>query len=205
MDRTGKVDGVYRQMKKLEAVEEIAAEPPALPTGPFRVLVVNPPWHYGKREEDTTQRGAMPYPSVTIDEIAALPVGQLAEEDCVLWLWTTNERMRNSFAIIDAWGFEQKTILTWAKNKMGTGDWLRGQTEHCILAVRGNPVVNLTDQTTLLDAPIPEHSCKTEEFYSLVEALCPGSKCELFARTPRTGWHQHGNQVNVLQATEQAA
>jgi hypothetical protein len=66
---------------------------------------------------------------------------------------------------------------------MGTGDWLRGKTEHCILAVRGQPTVTLTNQTTLLDGPVREHSRKPEEFYALVEALCPGSKVELFAHS----------------------
>ena len=60
--------------------------------------------------------------------------------------------MRFAFEVLDAWGFELKTILTWVKDRMGTGDWLRGQTEHCILAIRGKPTVTLTDQTTLLQA-----------------------------------------------------
>ncbi len=58
--------------------------------------------------------------------------------------------MRDAFSVVEAWGFRHRTILTWAKDRMGTGDWLRGQTEHCLMAVRGKPVVTLTNQTTLL-------------------------------------------------------
>lgn len=75
---------------------------------------------------------------------------------------------------------------------MGTGDWLRGQTEQCLMCVTGRPVVNLTNQTTVLHGPVREHSRKPEEFYLMVELLCPGSKVELFARTTRPGWHHHG-------------
>jgi len=178
------------------AAEAIRQEPPPLPTGPFRVIVLDPPWQYQKRAEDPTHRARCPYPMMSTDEIKALPVPALAGEDCILWLWTTNAHMPDAFGILDAWGFTHKTILTWAKDRMGTGDWLRGQTEHCILAVKGRPVVQLTNQTTLLPSPLREHSRKPEEFYALVEALCPGSKLELFARRERAGWVSHGNETS---------
>lgn len=102
--------------------------------------------------------------------------------------------------MLDAWGFAEKTILTWAKDRMGTGDWLRGKTEHCILAVRGAPHVNLTNQTTLLTAPLRDHSRKPDEFYALVEALCPGSKLEVFARQQRPGWVVWGAESEKFDA-----
>jgi len=64
-------------------------------------------------------------------------------------------------------------ILTWAKDRIGLGDWLRGQTEHALMAVRGSPRVVLTNQSTLLPAPMGRHSEKPEAFYSLIESLCP--------------------------------
>jgi N6-adenosine-specific RNA methylase IME4 len=195
MDRTGKVDGVFRRLQTLRAAEQIAAEPPPLPEGPFRVIVVDPPWRYDNRAGDPTQRGAIPYPSKSVEEIAALPVESRAHQDCILWLWTTNAHMEHSFSIARAWGFEPKTILTWVKDRFGTGDWLRGRTEHCIMAARGRPTVTLTNQTTVLHAPVREHSRKPEEFYTLVEALCPGSKLEMFARQARPGWVAHGSET----------
>src|SRR5262245_60971158 len=59
----------------------------------------------------------------------------------ILWLWTTNYYLRHAYTVLDAWGYEAKTILTWAKDRFGNGDWLRSRTEHCLLAVRGKPVV----------------------------------------------------------------
>lgn len=76
------------------------------------------------------------------------------------------------------------------------GDWLRGKTEHAILAVRGRPLVTLTNQTTAFTAPVREHSRKPDEFYALVEALCPGSKLEMFAREAREGWAAWGAEAD---------
>jgi len=198
MDRTGNISGAYRKLQVQRQVEQLAAEPAPLPTGPFHVIVVDPPWSYEKRVEDITQRGKTPYPTLSLEEIQALPLASLAHEDCVLWLWTTNAHLPAAFAVLEAWGFAYKTCLTWVKNQMGLGDWLRGQTEQCLLAVRGKPVVTLTNQTTMLQAPVREHSRKPEEFYQMVETLCPGSKLELFARMERPGWVCHGDQTSLF-------
>ena len=66
--------------------------------------------------------------------------------------------MREAFSVLDAWGFEQKTILTWVKDRMGTGDWLRGQTEHCLMAVRGKPVVSSQIRRPSCARPVRGHS-----------------------------------------------
>jgi N6-adenosine-specific RNA methylase IME4 len=193
MDRSGKVDGAFRRLQTLRAAERLAVEPPPLPEGPFRVLAVDPPWSYVKRPDDPSHRGACPYPCLSAEEIAGLPVPSLAHEDAVLWLWATNAHLPDAFGVLRAWGFEHKTVLTWVKDRMGTGDWLRGQTEHCLMAVRGRPAVTLTSQTTVIQGPLREHSRKPTEFYRLVESLCPGSKVELFAREVRPGWAAHGD------------
>jgi N6-adenosine-specific RNA methylase IME4 len=200
MDRTGRVDGVHRRLVSLRAAEAIAAEPPPLPSGRYRVIVVDPPWHYDKRAEDPSHRAVCPYPSMSLDAIRALDVAGRAHRDCVLWLWTTNAHLFDAGEVLKAWGFTYKTTLTWAKDKMGTGDWLRGQTEHCLMAVRGNPTTTLTNQTTLLGAPAGRHSEKPAAFYALVESLCPGSRLELFARRRREGWTAHGNEVGRAEA-----
>jgi N6-adenosine-specific RNA methylase IME4 len=197
MDRTGRVNGVYRRLKIAKQAELIRAEPPPLPgNGPYRVAVVDLPWPYEKRDEDPSHRAARPYPTMSIAEMCAMPVLSLMHEDSILWLWTTNHHMREAFTVLDAWGFEQKTILTWAKDKMGTGDWLRGQTEHCIMAVRGKPTVSLSNETTLLRAPVRAHSQKPDEFYALVERLCPAPRyAALFARSVRPKWDGHGDEI----------
>ena len=129
------------------------------------------------------------------EQIKALPVADLAAEDAVLWLWTTNAHLPEAVEVAAAWGFTYKTCLTWARNKCapGTGDWLRGQTEHCLVCIRGRPTV-LPGRSTLLAAGPGRrrHSVKPEAFYELVEAVCPGSTVELFARRRRPGWTAWG-------------
>ena len=134
---------------------------------------------------------------MTVEELMALRVGSLAADDAILWCWTTNAHMREVYRLLDAWGFREKTILTWVKPSIGVGNWLRGQTEHCIVAARGLPRLRLSDQSTVLMATRRGHSQKPEEFYQLVEKLCPGRKAELFARHRRTGWTVAGNQLTV--------
>jgi N6-adenosine-specific RNA methylase IME4 len=177
VDRTGRANGVYRRLKIAKQAEAIRAEPPPLPSnGPYRVIVVDPPWPYEVRDEDPSRRGVRPYATMSIADIRATKLSNIAHADCIAWLWVTNHHTREAYELLHVWGFQPKTILTWAKDKMGMGDWLRGQTEHCIMAVRGKPVVTLTNQTTLLRAPVRAHSQKPVEFYDLVESLCPAPR-----------------------------
>lgn len=187
-------DAAKRREERARLAEEIRQEPPPPPKGPFRVIVVDPPWRYG-RASDPSHRARNPYPDLTVEEICTLDVARLAHEDCVLWLWTTNAFMADAYRCLDAWGFTPKTILTWDKVRMGLGDWLRNVTEHCILAVRGKPIVEAGEHTTLISESRREHSRKPEAFYQLVEALCPGSKLEMFARQEREGWTAWGAET----------
>lgn len=171
-----------------DQIEEIKRLPRI--TGQADVIVIDPPWQYEKRVEDVTHRGRSPYPSMSVEEIIAKP--PLCADNCVVWLWTTNAFMHEAYHVLDAWSLEPKTILTWKKNRMGVGDWLRGITEHCIMAVKGNPVIKLTNQTTFLEGEAREHSRKPESFYQLVEALCLGSKYEMYQRERREGWEGSG-------------
>ena len=188
MDRSGKVAGAFRRLKVLKQAKQLDATPPELPTGPFQVIVADPPWRY-------ESGNSLPYPTMDIEEIKAMPVAKIADENAILWLWTTNAHLRVAFDVVEAWGFEYKTILTWVKDRMGTGEWLRGQTEHCMLAIRGKPVFLHGSHATVLEAARREHSRKPEEFYVLVEAASPGSKVELFCRQQRVGWRAYGNEV----------
>ncbi len=188
MDRNGKIAGAYRRLTVLRQAKELENTPPELPTGPFQVIVADPPWRYESGND-------LPYPTMDIDEIKGLPIGDMAAENAILWLWTTNAHLRVGFEVVEAWGFEYKTLLTWVKDRMGTGEWLRGQTEHCMLAVRGKPVFLHGNHTTVIEACRREHSRKPEEFYALVEDTCRGAKVELFCRRERAGWKAYGNEI----------
>ena len=88
---------------------------------------------------------------------------------------------------------------------MGTGDWLRGKTEHCLLCIKGKPTIRLTNQTTAIAGPLRKHSQKPDEFYAMVEAMCPGSKVEVFARQTREGWTAHGDEVPPVEESSSDA
>ena len=206
MDRTGRVNGVYRRLKIAKQAESIRAEPPPLPgNGPYRCICADPPWLNEVRPEDPSHQGNMPYPPMAIADICAFPVADFAHKDCVLFLWTTNLHMRNAFAVLDSWGFEHRTILTWVKDKMGCGDWLRGQTEHCLMARRGKPTIQVSNQTTVLFAPARGHSIKPREFYDLVESLVPAPRyADLFSRYRHNKrWDCHGDEAPALNHAEE--
>lgn len=166
------------------------------PEGEYHVIVLDPPWRYDGGELAHDQdgfRGVVDYPTMELDEIAAIELP--TADDCVLWFWTTHRFMRHALDMLEAWGFEEKAVLTWVKDRMGIGRWLRSKSEFCVMAVKGSPPVNLTNQTTVLEAPLREHSRKPDEFYAMVEQLCVGRKLDYFSREKREGWKQFGNDV----------
>lgn len=189
-----------REQERLRKIEqqkkELEENPPEEAKGKYDVIVIDPPWKY---HDDSVYdangfRGTTDYPTMTIEEIKNIELP--ASENCVLWLWTTHKMMRHAFELLDKWGFEEKAILTWCKNKMGIGRWLRSKSEFCIMAVKGKPTINLTNQTTVLYAPIGKHSEKPKEFYDMVDELCIGRKLDYFARKTREGWDVYGDEVN---------
>ncbi len=188
------------RMRAVEELKERATQLPALETL-FCTIVVDPPWPYGSQYDPENWRGAPPYPEMSLDEIKALKIPSAT--DCVLWLWATNFHLHEAFHVLEHWGFTPKTVLTWAKDAIGLGKYLRGQTEHCILGIAGSPKLKITNQSTLLQAPRREHSRKPDEFYKLVDGTCEGPKLDFFGREPRDGWTVYGtNQLSVENATE---
>lgn len=209
MDRTGRVNGPYKRLNIARQAEAIRAEPPPYPErGPYRVIAADVPWPYDPDRDDPADRATYSFPQMSINAICAeaSKVQKIAHVDCIVWFWVTNFHFinGNAFTVLDAWGLQRKALLTWVKtDHIGRGEWLRGQSEHCIMAVRGAPVVELTNQTTVLYAPVPRdasgrpiHSAKPPEFYRFVESLCPAPRyAELFQRTARVGWDGHGDEA----------
>ncbi len=123
----------------------------------------------------------------------------------MLWLWTINSYLREAFDVLAAWGFEYRTPLTWAKDRAGVGNYLWGQTEHCLMATRGKPIITLSNQSTLLVAPVRGPSQKPTEFYDLVESLCPAPRyAELFSRHRHNDrWDCHGDEASTGVTTQE--
>lgn len=201
-EKARKVLGALRLQRKRALADAIRSAPCTPVRGCFEVIIVDPPWSYDQNVETSTTRvrGLVNYADMSVEQICALPVGRKAKRDAVLWLWTTNAFMRHAYQCLDAWSFVEKTILTWDKETMGCGRYLRNVTEHCVLAVRGNPLIDLRNQRTIIREKRGEHSAKPEAFYSLVDQLCPGSKLEMFARRKRKGYTAWGSEMDKLDA-----
>jgi ParB family chromosome partitioning protein len=122
MDRSGRVNGPYRRLRNTKQAEAIRAEPPPLPNkGPYRVAVCDAPWPYEPDDADPADRGAWPFPTLSLAQLCALPVSSIMHTDAILWFWVTNFHMRQAFAILAAWSFhETPTILTWTGPRIGS-------------------------------------------------------------------------------------
>jgi len=178
-------------IRELKIEEQIVAIKHLRPIeGAYDVIVIDPPWAT-KGEYDPGGRRAIPdYPMMSYEEIADIKLP--ASGNCILWLWVTNLNIHDGFHLIEKWGFEFKNILTWAKDRYGLGAWLRGQTEHCLLAIKGEPIFTGESLSTLLIAPSTGHSIKPDAFYELVDQCCYGNKIDYFGGKERNGWQRYG-------------
>jgi N6-adenosine-specific RNA methylase IME4 len=202
--KSGHVRSIVRQEKKRETAKKIEAERTPLPVGPFRVIMADCPWRYDNSDGHAGSRGHTDYPTMSVDELCALgpEVIKLAHEDAILWFCATNAHLVDGSAscVVAAWGFHGITALTWKKNKLGMGSWLRNQTEHIILAVRGKPTFVNTTLSTWFEADVREHSRKPDRLYEIIEQTSPGAKLEMFAREPREGWQTWGAEAEKFAA-----
>ena len=192
-DALKEVKKVAREKEIQERIAEIESNAFTPPSRKYDVIVIDPPWQYGTDYDPDGRRSASPYPEMSLEDIKAIQLPNA--EDCVLWLWTTHKFMRHSFEVLDSWRFRDVAILTWVKSRMGLGSWLRSQSEFCIMAVKGHPKINLTNQTTVIYGEMREHSRKPDEFYKLVDSLCVGYKIDWFSREKREGWDQYGAEI----------
>lgn len=174
----------------------------ALPVGRYGVIYADPPWHYEEHgvSEDRSYGGQdKQYPSLTAEELAELPVADIAAEDCALFLWTTSPKLNEVWPIIDAWGFAYKTSFVWDKVKHNFGYYNSVRHELLLVCGRGSstPEVNKLFDSVVAVERSPKHSEKPDEFRKIIETLYPSAKkVELFARSHRPGWDQWGDEVS---------
>ena len=165
----------------------------------YKTIVADPPWHVGRGPEWSSNGKSRPltYPTMTLDEIAALPVKELADDAAHLYLWTINKYIEQTYAIARAWGFAPSTLLTLCKPRhgIGLGGTYSLTTEHCLFARRGTCAAERRIDSTWWEWSRGAHSAKPEAFQDMVESVSPGPYLELFARRTRLGWHTWGNQA----------
>ena len=172
----------------------------------YQIIYADPPWSYKVYSKKGLGRSAEShYPTMSIEDICALPVGDLADKDCALFLWVTIPCLLEGLSVLKAWGFTYKTIgFVWVKqNKKsdslfwGMGYWTRSNVELCILATKGHPKrVNAAVHQVIV-SHIEEHSKKPQEARERIVALMGDlPRIELFARQSTPGWDVWGNEVD---------
>ena len=168
----------------------------------FNILYADPPWKY---ERNKVQGAAeRHYSTMSIEQLCALDVEKITDENCALFLWSTFPFLPEALRLIKAWGFTYKTTaFVWLKqnrkNKdwfFGLGFWTRGNAEICLLATKGKPQRKSAKVSQLIIAPIDKHSKKPDIVREkIVELMGDLPRIELFARQTTPGWEVFGNEV----------
>jgi N6-adenosine-specific RNA methylase IME4 len=174
----------------------------------FGTILADPPWRFVNRTGKVApeHRRLARYPTLTLDEICALPVAAHLADTAHCYLWVPNALLPDGLAVLAAWGFEYKSNLIWHKVRKdggsdgrGVGFYFRNVTEIILFGTRGRNARTLPAgrrQVNLLASRKREHSRKPDEQYAVIEACSPGPHLELFGRGVRKGWTVWGNQAD---------
>ena len=171
----------------------------------YSVILADPPWAFRAWSNKGMGRSAeQHYSTMRLEDIKALPVADLAAEDCVLFLWATFPMLKEALEVIDTWGFTYKTVaFTWVKENRkspglfwGLGYWTRANAEVCLLATRGSPKRQSAAVHQVILSPVERHSKKPDAVRERIVALMGDvPRVELFARQETPGWDVWGNEV----------
>lgn len=174
-----------------------------LPKKKFKIIYADPPWSYKDKALAGNRGACCKYPVMNIEDIKNLPVKDIADDDCVLFLWVTFPKLNECFEVIKNWGFEYKTnAFTWVKkyrngdNFMGMGRWTRANAEVCLLATKGKPKRINAGIRQIIESVPEKHSKKPNIVRDKIVELCGDlPRIELFARNKTDKWDSWGNEV----------
>jgi N6-adenosine-specific RNA methylase IME4 len=174
------------------------------PDKKYNIIYADPAWSYKDKATAGKRGAAFKYPTQTQEWICDLPVNEITDKDCFLFLWVTMPKLNEVMKVIESWGFSYKTCaFTWVKrNKvspswfMGMGRWTRANPELCLLATKGKPKRISASVLSVVDEPIERHSKKPDVVKDKIIELCGDlPRIELFARQKTPGWDVWGNEV----------
>ena len=148
-----------------------------IPDGKYQVIYADPPWRYDFSQSESREIENQ-YPTMDIEDICSLPVSGMADENCILFLWATNPKLREALRVVEAWGFEYKTNMVWVKDKIGMGYYVRQKHELLLIATKGDHMTPPPDKRpeSVLCADRTKHSKKPLEFYDLLDGMYPDTK-----------------------------
>lgn len=162
----------------------------------YKAILADPPWGVpAQRGKHSSRSAESHYPLMSLEQIKAMPVADLANENSQLYLWTPNSLIPEALEVIKAWGFQYRCSMVWCKPRILLGNYIRTAHETLLFATRGKAPVKFHGQPSWIFASQQEHSHKPEEFYSIIERLYDGPYLELFARRRCRGWDVWGNEV----------
>jgi N6-adenosine-specific RNA methylase IME4 len=198
--RKNAVSTAVKKLKRSLKERALANSIAALPDKKYGVILADPEWKFDVWGEESGRLRTPEnhYPTSETDDILTRPVGDIAADDCVLFLWATAPKLLDALKVVDAWGFTYVTHAIWVKDRIGTGYWLRNKHEILIIAKRGNPPkpADGTQWHSALEGQFRGHSVKPDWQYELIEAYFPNvPKIELNARRARDGWDRWGNEA----------
>lgn len=191
-----------RRAERVEKIREKAAGNTELSTAKkFPVIYMDPPTKFAAGDSDRSTENH--YPTMTEEEIAQLPISDLALEDAVLFIWTTVPWLRKTIRLLEGWGFEYVSEFVWDKELMSTGFWNRNVHESLLIATRGKipaPDPSVLERS-LYSEERTRHSAKPEKFRQIISRYYPDlPKVELFPRGDLPeGWHGWGNEARLTQ------
>lgn len=174
----------------------------------FATVMADPPWRFTNRTGKVApeHRRLARYPTLSLDEICALPVAEHAMDTAHCYLWVPNALLPDGLRVLESWGFQYKSNLIWHKVRKdghsdgrGVGFYFRNVTEVVLFGVRGKNARTLApgrSQVNLFSTRKREHSRKPDEQYDIIEQCSPGPFLELFGRGVREGWTVWGNQAD---------
>lgn len=176
------------------------------PDKKYQVIYADPPWSYRDKCAAGNRGAGFKYQVQDIEWIKSLPVADIADDNCVLFLWATMPLLQEALDTIAAWGFRYRTVaFNWVKkNKIkdswfwGMGNYTRSNSEVCLLAVKGkNPPKRISNSVhSVVDARIEAHSKKPDEVRDrIVKLMGDVPRIELFARQQTEGWDAWGNEA----------
>lgn len=200
-DARRSANSARRELNRAETFRALTEAGPLTGMGRqrFSVIYADPPWAYSDGATDPSRRVRFQYPTMTLAEIAALPVSDIAASQAVLFMFTTSPFLYDAMRVLDAWRFVYKSSAVWNKQVAGMGSWgFRIAHEHLLVAVRGAmpTPAPATRVNSVISIKRGAHSVKPPEFRKLIERFYPGlPKIELFARRRSPGWHAWGNQI----------
>lgn len=172
-----------------QVVRDLAACAP----GRYSTVYADPPWSYSNKA--TRSAAAGEYATMTVEEICALPVVDLAASNSHLHLWTTNAFLEEARTIMEAWGFTYKSCFVWAKPQMGIGNYWRVSHEFLLFGLRGKLPFGSRSLKSWASIPRSRHSRKPDEVRRMIELASPGPRIELFARERFRDWDAWGNEL----------